>query len=69
MVLRGAETSLPSVRMVLSEVSFRPLYEGSAVFADVYDFLRERGFHMVSMEDAFRGTDGELLQADVLFSR
>lgn len=69
MVLRGAERSLPRVRMVFVEVSFRPIYEGSAVFADVYAFLRERGFRMLSMEDAFRGTDGELLQADVLFSR
>lgn len=69
MVLRGAERSLPQVQRVFVEVSFRPIYEGSAVFADVYSFLRERGFRMLSIEDAFRGTDGELLQADVLFSR
>lgn len=69
LVLQGAERSLPRVRMVLVEVSFRPLYEGSAVFADVYAFLRDFGFRMLSMEEAFRGTDGELLQSDVLFSR
>ena len=69
LVLRGAEKSLPRVRLVFVEVSFRPIYEGSAVFADVYAFLRGHGFRMLSMEEGFRGTDGELLQSDVLFSR
>ena len=69
LVLRGAERTLPRVRMVFVEVSFRPLYEGSAVFTDVYGLLRERGFRMLGMEEGFRGTDGELLQSDALFSR
>lgn len=69
LVLRGAERTLPRVRMVFVEVSFRPLYQGSAVFTDVYAFLRENGFRMLSMEEGFRGTDGELLQSDALFSR
>ena len=69
LVLRGAERTLPRVRMVFVEVSFRPLYEGAAVFEEVYALLRENGLRMLSMEEGFRGTDGELLQADALFSR
>ncbi len=68
LVLRGAEATLPRTKMVFVEVSFRPLYEGSAVFAEVYAYLRGHGFRLLSMEEGFRGTDGELLQADALFS-
>jgi FkbM family methyltransferase len=43
-VLRGATAILPRVRMVWVEVSFRALYEGSALFGDVHAFLSARGF-------------------------
>ncbi len=66
-VLRGAERVLPRVRLIWVEVSFVALYEGSALFADVHAFLRSRGFRLYSIHNGFRGTDGELLQADALF--
>lgn len=66
-VLRGATGILPRVRLIWVEVSFRALYEGSALFADVHAFLSARGFRCYSIHDGFRGADGELLQADVLF--
>ncbi len=66
-VLRGATTILPRVRLIWAEVSFRALYEGSALFADVHAFLSARGFRLHSIHEGFRGIDGELLQADVLF--
>lgn len=69
MVLRGATKTLASTRMVFTEVSFRPLYRGSSVFAEVYAYLREQGFRMLSLDEGFKGTDGELLQGDALFSR
>jgi FkbM family methyltransferase len=43
-VLRGAEQSLESVRMIETEVEFQELYEGQPVFTDVDRFLRDRGF-------------------------
>jgi FkbM family methyltransferase len=69
LALRGAEQTLPRVRFILTEVSFTPLYEGSCVFGQVYDLLSERGFRLLSLQDGFRGGDGELLQSDALFGR
>jgi FkbM family methyltransferase len=69
MVLGGAANALANTRMVCAEVSFRPLYLGSCTFAEVYASLRNHGFRLLSLEEGFKGTDGELLQADALFSR
>lgn len=66
-VLKGGMRGLERVRLIWIEVSFRPLYEGSAVLSDVYAFLRSRGFRLDSLHEGFRGVDGELLQADALF--
>jgi len=69
MTLRGAEQTLRRVRFLLAEVSFTPLYEGSCVFGQVYDFLYARGYRLLSLQEGFRGHNGELLQGDALFSR
>lgn len=69
LVIKGAEETLRRTRLVWCEVSFRPLYEGSATFPDIYALLRERGFLFVAIEPGFRSPCGELLQADVLFAR
>jgi hypothetical protein len=43
-VLRGAERSLESARVIETEVEFQELYRGQPLFTDVDRFLRERGF-------------------------
>ncbi|MBD1835582.1 FkbM family methyltransferase [Cyanobacteria bacterium FACHB-472] len=48
-VLKGGQDALLSVKIVLSEVLFQPLYEEQANFADIYKCLLEKGF-------VFRGT-------------
>jgi FkbM family methyltransferase len=45
--LRGAEEVLASVDTVLTECSFVPFYSGQALFDEIRDFLRERGFGLV----------------------
>jgi FkbM family methyltransferase len=45
-VLRGAERSLESVRVIETEVEFQELYQGQPLFTDVNRFLRERGFSL-----------------------
>jgi FkbM family methyltransferase len=67
MVLEGARETLRQVTAVWTEVSFRPLYEGSITFTEIYDFFYRADFHLVSLNDAYRGVNGELLQADALF--
>ncbi len=64
---RGAQQSLKRTRLIWVEVSFRPLYEGSAVFSEVYDFLAGHGFYLGGLQEGFRGDGRELLQADALF--
>jgi FkbM family methyltransferase len=66
-VLRGARQSLARTRLVWAEVSFRPIYDGSAVFAEVYDLMNSEGFRLMALHDGYRAADGELLQADALF--
>jgi hypothetical protein len=66
-VLKGARQVLPRVRMVWTEISFRAIYEGSALFADVHALLLQHGFRLYSIAEGFRGADGELLQGDALF--
>jgi FkbM family methyltransferase len=67
MILRGGKQTLSATKFLLTEVSFKPLYEDSALFADIHYFLTSQGFILFSVVDGFRGGDGELLQADVLF--
>ena len=66
-ILRGAAQALASVRLLWIEVSFRSLYEGDAQFPEIHEFLGRSGFRLFSFHEAFRGADGELLQADALF--
>lgn len=66
-VLRGAQQALKRTRLIWVEVSFRPLYEGSAVFPQVYEFLASHGFYLGALQEGFRGDGRELLQADALF--
>jgi FkbM family methyltransferase len=64
--LAGASETLKRTEAIWIEVSFKPLYEGSPTFWDIYNQL-DKSFRMVEMQPAFRGVDSELLQSDVLF--
>ena len=66
-VLKGAAHSLQRTHLIWTEVSFRPMYEGSAVFPEIHEFLYRQGFRLYSLHEGFRGDDRELLQADALF--
>jgi FkbM family methyltransferase len=66
--LRGAQTILTGgVRAVLTEVNFRPRYEGSCVFHQVAAFLYDCDFQLYRFYDIWGGQSGELLQGDALF--
>jgi len=67
LVLEGASKVLTQTARIWVEVSLKPLYDGSALFEDVYRFLVARGFGLWAMEPGFRGSNGELLQLDLLF--
>lgn len=69
-VLQGATSCLDRTEIILLELSFRRLYEGSPLAHDVIGWLGERGFRIYDIcSYVQRGRDTELLQADVVFVR
>jgi len=49
LVLNGATDALDDTLAIQSEVNFLPIYKGQALFADVDQFLRARGFAFHTM--------------------
>jgi FkbM family methyltransferase len=45
--LRGASTLLAGVRVVYSEVSLKPMYEGGPLYPELREWLAARGFSVV----------------------
>jgi FkbM family methyltransferase len=69
-VLKGATRVLERIDYILSEMSYYSLYEGSALFHDVYSFLYENGFTYIGTWDqVVSPQNGTILQADALFTR
>jgi FkbM family methyltransferase len=66
-VIEGAVHTMPLVRLLWIEVSFRKLYEGDALFSTVHERLSALGFRLYSLHEVFRDANRELLQADALF--
>jgi FkbM family methyltransferase len=69
LVLRGASNTLKRTSYIWVEVSFKPLYENSATFSDIYAFMNAHQFQLISMLEGYRNKNGELLQADCLFQQ
>lgn len=69
LVLAGGVAALAKSALVWTEVSFKPLYEGSSVFHEIYAILDRAGFRLVHLAPGFRAVDGELVQADALFQK
>lgn len=68
-VLKGATQTLHRTQLAWIEVSFKPLYKNSALFADIQQYMELHGFIMLNIVPGFRGKSGELLQADCLFKK
>lgn len=67
-VLRGAIETLKSCGYVYAECSEVALYEGQALRVEVEAFLKAQGFVVQSRHNE-QMSDGQLIQADYLFSR
>lgn len=69
-VLRGADRCLrESVRGILCELQFVPLYEGAPRFDEVARHLAERGFRLYRFYDLHHAGDGQLIFGDAVFVR
>lgn len=67
LVIDGGRKTLLNTKYIWVEVSFKPLYEKSALFEDIYDKLNKMGFILMEISPGHKSTIGELLQADALF--
>jgi FkbM family methyltransferase len=67
-VLEGARNSLSQIDHILIEAGIERLYEGAPRFSDVFEFLQDHGFHLMSMRAWHRGNH-VLMETDMLFRR
>ncbi len=69
-VLRGAGERLADTRVVQSELSLKPLYEGGASWTAVVEWLSDRGFSLAGVEPGFEDpASGRMFQFDGIFVR
>jgi FkbM family methyltransferase len=69
LVLQGAAKTLKRTKVIWIEVSFKPLYEGSSTIETIIRLCDQSGFALTHIDEGFRGSSGELLQGDGLFTR
>jgi hypothetical protein len=62
-VFQGAEETLRRTRMMWTEVSFRTMYEGAALFSDIHSFMYQSGFILLWISLRFRGAGGNCWRA------
>jgi FkbM family methyltransferase len=69
-VLKGADSLLDRAQGVLTEVSFKPLYEEAPNYLTICQYLAARGFGVWAIKRGFADRKtGQQFQADMLFSR
>jgi FkbM family methyltransferase len=67
--LKGAESWLDDVPLVLTETAFTEIYEGQELFYELYGLLRGHGFELFGIYDWYLDESGQLVEADVLFQQ
>lgn len=69
-VLKGSESFISSVGMIIIETSFETLYESQPLFKDIYAYLAGKGFeYKGNLGQLCSPVDGKILQADAIFIR
>ena len=69
-ILEGAAKSLASIDTLQLEMSFIPLYEGEALFCELYEYLYGRGYRLIALEEVLADQKScQLQQVDGLFHR
>ena len=69
-VLEGAKNSLDSIRTMQVEMSMVPLYQDGVLFEELFDWFRDLGYTIVSIEPGYSDKKtGQLLQIDAIFHK
>lgn len=66
-VLRGALQSLPKISMLLTELSFIPIYEGMPDHLESLRFCRDHGFLVSGLYPISRTSDLTVVEMDAMF--
>lgn len=67
-ILNGAEGTIMKAKGLLVETSLVPLYEGQALFPQIYDRIIRHGFELYGFQPAFINKDtGRVLQIDTIY--
>jgi FkbM family methyltransferase len=69
-ILEGAGAFLrpPTIRAILLEVNFVPMYSGQCTFIELYRLLDDCGYHLVDMYNKQRDANDRLTACDALFA-
>jgi FkbM family methyltransferase len=68
-VILGGPQVLSAAAVVITEVSFEPLYVGQPLFDQIHEMLQALGFTYRGNWDQLRGLDGRVLQSDAIYMR
>ena len=69
-VIRGGRSVLGTARVVITEVSFQPLYNGQPLFGAIHEQLTGLGFSLRGFSEQIRSTaDDQVLSADAVYVR
>jgi FkbM family methyltransferase len=67
LVLQAGTETLKRTKLVYTEFSYKPLYEKSSTFFDLYNIFYENDFILADVSTGYALPNGELLQGDALF--
>ncbi|MBR8835801.1 MAG: FkbM family methyltransferase [Stigonema ocellatum SAG 48.90 = DSM 106950] len=65
-ILKGSKRSLNFIKIIHTEVLFKPMYENAAVFWDIHEFLMNRGFELRQLH-SFSGLGKAIHWADAIY--
>lgn len=69
-ILKGADIFIGKVKGLLVETSLVKLYDGQALFPEIYSMITGKGFEMYGVQPAFVNKEtGRMLQIDAIFFR
>lgn len=69
LMIKGGGEALERVRVLYIEALFEECYQGCALFGELDQMLRERGFKLRDLEDFRRGADGSLAYGNAIYFR
>ena len=69
LLIAGGLEALSHIDVIVMEVLFEPMYEGSALFGELHAELLKLGFHLQDLLKLRRGAGGILAYGDAVYTR